>query len=59
MKLKAAVIVKYSLVDSTLRRFQREYDDFARNFKEHVEFVGKFLEANLLLQLAKNAAQEE
>ena len=57
-KLKAAIVTKYTLIDTSLRRCEGDYEDFARNFKQHVEFVGKFTEASLLLQLAKNSAEE-
>lgn len=59
MKLKAAVISKYANCDAELRRRESEYEDFGKGFKQHVEFVGKFLEASLLLQLAKENAAEE
>ncbi len=59
MKLKAAVVNKYSMIDTSLRRHTGEYEDFARNFKQHIEFAGKLTEATLLLQIAKDAAEEK
>lgn len=59
LKLKAAVVSKYANCDAELRRHDNEYEDFGKGFKQHVSFVGKFLEASLLLQLAKDNAVEE
>lgn len=58
-KLKAGAISKYDKCHRLVSSIKEDYEDFSRHFKSHIKHVMKFIEAQLLLAMAKNHAEKE
>lgn len=58
-KLKSGAISKYDKCHKIILSHEGDYEDFSRHFKSHVSHVRKFIEAQLLMSMAKDHAEKE
>ena len=58
-KLKAGAISKYDKCYKLILGHKQDFEDFSRHFKSHISHVMKFIEAQLLMSMAKDHAEKE
>lgn len=58
-KLRSAIISKYDKCQKHITINKDDYEDFSLHFKSHVNHVLKFIEAELLISMAKDHAEKE
>ena len=58
-KLKSGAISKYDKCHRLISSNKDDYEDFSRHFKSHILHVMKFIEAQLLISMAKYHAEKE
>lgn len=58
-KLKYGAISKYEKCHKIVLSCKGDYEDFSRHFKSHVLHAMKFIEAQLLMSMAKDHAEKE